>query len=200
MRASPLASGADHRDHGPPTSQPHASRAGDRARRLAMTSSRTLPSAWSFGDVVTALASAAAIVSLFLPWFGVSLGWVGVTASGLKVHGYLWVVLVLNAAELLLIAGSVRSHGLSDRLPAAREAVLAELSLLSLAIVVVAFFAKEGAGVGWRYGAVVALAAAAVGALATLGAALSRRARRVWGAPPRRPRARGWPAPPPAGS
>ena len=135
---------------------------------------RAAPRGIAPGEFLAALASVALVVSVFLPWFGVDLGPIGVSASGLKVHDYLWIVVVLSAAELLLLA---RTGGAaSDRSRVSRQAVVAELAFLNLVIVLVAFFTKGASDAVWRDGAVLGIAAAALGALGALLQASPRRA------------------------
>ena len=66
-------------------------------------------SRWTERDRIAGIASAALLISLFLPWFGVSFLGMSVTADGLESHGYLRIVLVLCLAILgYLPCASVR--------------------------------------------------------------------------------------------
>jgi hypothetical protein len=128
-------------------------------------------------DVISALMGVVISVSLFLPWYGVAVGTVGVTASGLKVHPYLWVAFALCLVQLGSLAVAARAPATRVLAPVHREALLAELNVLTLALVGVAFFAKGSAAAGWHEGAVVALAAAGFGTLVKLAVTLSLPAR-----------------------
>lgn len=133
------------------------------------------PAPWSASDGVSAVSAVVVAVSLFLPWYGVAIGFVGVTASGLSVHSYLWVAFALCILQLLALLVASRQPEPPSRVPVRRDALAAECSLLALALVVAAFLAKGSAASGWHYGAFVALSAAAVGAVVKLAAAVSGR-------------------------
>lgn len=135
-------------------------------------------SRWSSTDVVAGIATLVVVVALFLPWFGVSLGVVGLSVSGLTAHGYLYLVLVLGLIELgylVIVAGLPEMRA---RLPMPHETFLTALNAVNLVIVLVAFANKGPSGVGWRFGAFVALVAAIVAALPKFAISLSGRVRR----------------------
>jgi len=124
----------------------------------------------SFSELVEGLVALVVAVSVFLPWFGVPIGPIGVSVTGVKDHPYLSVALVLCLIELAVLAAGMRV-GRLGRLPARREILLAEINVLTLAVVVSAFVAKGSALAGWRFGAWMALGAAGAGALFSLAAA-----------------------------
>lgn len=128
------------------------------------------------GELVALLAAAVVAVSLFLPWYGIAVGSVGVTASGLAVHSYLWVAFALCIALVLYVALALLAPAVAVAVPAHPAAIVAELQLLTLALVVVGFFAKAPAA-GWCYGSVMAVAAAGAGTAVGLAGALSPAAR-----------------------
>jgi hypothetical protein len=135
-------------------------------------------SRWSSTDVVSGVATIAVLVALFLPWFGVSLGVVGLTVSGLTAHGYLYLVLVLGLVELCYLVALAGLPEIRTRLPLPHEAFLSTLNAVDLVIVLIAFANKGPSGIGWRYGAFVALVAALVAALPKVAISLSGRLRR----------------------
>jgi hypothetical protein len=117
-------------------------------------------------------------ISLFLPWFGVSIGVIGVTVDGLTAHGYLYLSLILCLAEmgyLVAIAGMPEIRG---RFPVPHELLLTAINAINLLIVVIAFLDKGGSGIGWRFGAFVGLVAAIIAALPKVAISLSGRVRR----------------------
>jgi len=130
----------------------------------------------SIGELVEGLAALVVAVSVFLPWFGVLIGPFGVSATGVKDHPYLYVALVLSLIELAVLATGMRTGGLG-KLSLRRELLLAEINVLTLAIVVLAFVAKGNGLAGWRLGAWMAVGAAGAGAVASLVVARFARAR-----------------------
>jgi hypothetical protein len=103
-------------------------------------------------------------ISLFLPWFNANLGIVTVSASGLSVHGFLYITLILS----LFIIGFVVAETLGLwKLPAAsalsRDQILLGATGINLILVLIAFLDKPGGhGVGWDWGSFVGLIAAVV--------------------------------------
>jgi hypothetical protein len=104
-------------------------------------------------------ASAVLIITLFLPWFGISGGGISVTASGFSAHGHLVIALLTAIA---LIAYLVMRAGWGDlpvRLPVAHQPLLLAATSLQLLIVLIAFLVKP-AFTGWQFGAYLGLIAA----------------------------------------
>jgi hypothetical protein len=102
-------------------------------------------------------------ISLFLTWFS----YAGFGISGLSAHGYLYVVFIVAIALLGLLAAEVSGVW---KVPASsalgRDQILLIGTTINFVLVLIAFLLKPGGygfhGVGWSYGAFVALAAAVV--------------------------------------
>ena len=122
-------------------------------------------SRWSLADRIAGVASIVLFISLFLSWFGVSVIGITVTASGVSAHGFLYIVMIiciLEVAYLVLRAGW-------DRLPISTNiphlSVMMVATIVNLVLVFIAFVDKPGgSGVGWEFGAFLALIAAVVAA------------------------------------
>jgi len=116
-------------------------------------------SRWTRTDRITGISTLVLLISLFLPWFGISLFGINAEADGLTAHGYLYLVLVV----CLAITGYlVATAGLAE-LPAAfplthRQRLLAATGL-NAALVLLAFLIKPTA-TSWRFGAFGAVIAA----------------------------------------
>jgi hypothetical protein len=122
------------------------------------------PAAISHVDRLVGGGTLILFISLFLPWFRVSFSFGSASASGLSVHGFLYVTLILS----LFIIGFVLAETLGLwKLPEgsgiAREQVLLGATIVNLILVLIAFLDKPGgSGVGWDWGAFVGLVAAVV--------------------------------------
>jgi hypothetical protein len=145
---------------------------------------------WAVGDLLLAGGSVVLAIALFLPWFSASVHFggrfsagggfspVGVagnlhgTADGPRVHGYLWVVLVLVLATLAILALRPYLAALAASLPSLRQLLLATTGL-ALLVTLLGFASRPTAGgtagplgitvsVSWSYGAFLAVLAAAV--------------------------------------
>jgi hypothetical protein len=123
---------------------------------------------WSRNDRITGIATLVLFISLFLPWFGVSVSFHGIglgnyEADGLTAHGYLYIVLIL---ALVLIGYLVVRAGmaeLTDKVPVGHELLILGITAVNAVLVILAFLFKPGgSGVGWRWGAFVGLVAAIV--------------------------------------
>jgi hypothetical protein len=118
-------------------------------------------------DRIVGGATLVLFISMFLPWFSVSLGAFTVSADGLTGHGYFYIPFFISIAVIALLAAQAlglwkvpASSGVS------RDQVLLVATVVSLVIVVLGFVLKPGGGgVGWSWGAFVGLAAAIVAAL-----------------------------------
>jgi hypothetical protein len=137
------------------------------------------------------LFSVVMLVSLFLPWFGVTATIGGKTftgsASGTGAHGYLWLVFALVLVVLLVLVGPELIARAPARLPSPRQLIVGAAGL-SFLLVLLAFIAKPPgttvsspsgfaglqlqitASTGWSYGAWIALVASILAFLAALGA------------------------------
>lgn len=121
-------------------------------------SARLDASRWTRADWITGTGTLVLLISLFLPWFGISVLGFSAEADGLTAHGYLYLVLVV----CLAIAGYLAASGLAV-LPAAlplthRQRLLAATGL-NTALVLLAFLVKPTA-TSWRFGAFAAVIAA----------------------------------------
>jgi zinc-ribbon domain len=142
-----------------------AAPAADASSRSAVPAYRFEASRWSLADRIAGVASIVLFISLFLSWFGVSVIGITVTASGVSAHGFLYIVMIiciLEVAYLVLRAGW-------DRLPISANiphlSVMMVATIVNLVLVFIAFIDKPGgSGVGWEFGAFLALIAAIVAA------------------------------------
>jgi hypothetical protein len=120
---------------------------------------------WSLADRISGVATIVLFISLFLAWFGVSVIGITVTASGVSAHGYLYLVMIiciLIVAYLALRAGWDALPG-GINLPHLTTMLVA--TIVNLVIVFIGFIFKPGgSGVGWQFGAFLALIAAIVAA------------------------------------
>jgi hypothetical protein len=115
-------------------------------------------------DRITGIATLILFIALFLPWFKVDFTFGTASASGLTIHGYLYITLILSLAIIAFVA--VEALGLW-KLPSSsqvgREQLLLIATTINLVLVLIAFLFKPGGhGVGWDWGSFVALVAAAV--------------------------------------
>jgi hypothetical protein len=121
---------------------------------------------WSLADRIAGVATIVLFISLFLAWFGLSVIGITVTASGVSAHGYLYIVMIISiliVAYLALRAGWDELPG-GINLPHVVTMMVA--TLVNLLLVFIAFIDKPGgSGVGWEYGAFLALIAAIVAAV-----------------------------------
>jgi len=120
---------------------------------------------WSRADWIAGIASIVLFISLFLSWFGVTVIGITVTASGVSAHGFLYVVMVICIVEVAYLV--VRAGW--DKIPVEMNlphlTVMLVLTLVNLVLVFIAFIDKPGgSGVGWEFGAFLALIAAIVAA------------------------------------
>lgn len=130
---------------------------------------------WSPTDLVSGVASLVLFISLFLAWYGVSIGPISVTGDAL-VHGYMYIPLILCLAELAYLVGIAGMPELRSRLPVPHEMFLTVINIINLVMVVIGFLDKSGAG--WRFGAFIGLIAAIVAAAPKLALSLSARVRK----------------------
>ena len=123
---------------------------------------------WSMADRIAGIATIVLFISLFLPWFTVSIGIAGVSLSGSVNglwHGWMYLTLILSiviVAYLVLLAGW-------DKLPVSQEVphltVMMTATIVNAVLVLIAFIDKPGGGAtGWGFGAVLGLIAALVAA------------------------------------
>jgi len=103
-------------------------------------------------------------IALFLPWFDASNSFITVSVSGLSAHGYLWIPLILAIAIVALVVAEVLGlWKLPTTSQLSRDQLLLVATTINFVLVLIAFLLKPGgSGVGWDWGAFVALAAAVV--------------------------------------
>jgi hypothetical protein len=119
---------------------------------------------WTLADRIAGIATLLLFISLFLPWFTVSLGFVSGSVNGLW-HGWMYLTLILCIviiAYLVLLAGW-------EKLPISQDVphltVMMIATIVNAVLVVIAFIDKPGGGgVGWGFGAFLGLLAALVAA------------------------------------
>ena len=124
---------------------------------------------WSLADRICGIASFILFISLFLSWFSASLGPISVSASGLSVHGWLYITLILCIAIIIYLA--LRAGW--DEIPVGTKiphlTVMMVATIVNLVLVFIAFIDKPGGagfgtGIGWDFGAFLGLIAAVVAA------------------------------------
>jgi hypothetical protein len=103
-------------------------------------------------------------IALFLPWFKVNFGFGSASASGLSVHGFLYITLILAIGIIAFIAAEILGLW---KLPASsalpRDQILLIATAINFVLVLIAFLDKPGGhGVGWDFGAFIGLVAAVV--------------------------------------
>jgi hypothetical protein len=99
------------------------------------------------------------LISYFLPWYGFG----GFSADGLSSHGYLYIALLLTIALLIYIGARAGRDSLPINSSFAHAPMMLVATLVNFVLVALAFLFKPG-GVGWQFGAFLALIAAAVAA------------------------------------
>jgi hypothetical protein len=112
------------------------------------------------------------IISLFLPWFTVSGGFLSASVNGLW-HGYMYIALILAIAELAYLVLRAGFEQLPFRLPLEPEQALLVATAVVFALTVLSFVFKPAgasdafASVSWSWGigAFIGLAAAVVAVL-----------------------------------
>lgn len=139
-----------------------------RATAGTTTAFRFDPSRLSSAERLIGVGTLVLLISLFLPWYGVTVLGFSAQADGLTGHGYLYVVLII----CLAIAGYLVAYaGMPlPSLPLTHRQRLLAATGLNGVIVLLAFLVKPGDS-GWRFGAFLGLLAAIV---AVVGAARSR--------------------------
>jgi hypothetical protein len=117
----------------------------------------------SQADRIAGAASVVLLISLFLPWFSVSILGISASASGTTVHGYLWLVFILCLAIVAFLVFGAGFDQSPVTLPVARETLLLAATGINLLLVLLAFFFRPGAGsfhASWDFGAFIGLIAA----------------------------------------
>jgi hypothetical protein len=103
---------------------------------------------WTENDRIAGAGSAILLISLFLPWFGITLFGTSVTEDGLTSHGYLSIVMIICLAILGYLI--LRISPVRPVLPPPRrhEQLLLAATAVNFALVVAGFIATPG-GAGW---------------------------------------------------
>src|SRR5436305_1326252 len=117
---------------------------------------------WSQTERITGIATVLLMISLFLPWFSVSIGPFSASVSGTTAHGYLWLVFFLCLAIIGFLVVAAGFQAMPFTLPMGRDVLLLAATGINLLLVLLAFFVNSGLfnGVGWSFGAFIALIAA----------------------------------------
>ncbi|HUO49525.1 MAG TPA: hypothetical protein VMU09_11890 [Acidimicrobiales bacterium] len=122
-------------------------------------------------DRISGIATLVLLISIFLPWFSVSVGALGISASasgsGTSAHGYLWIVFFISLAIIVYLIARAMMEKLPFELPLAHEQVLLIATGVNLLITLIAWIFKPASGFGavkvsWAWGSFVALIAAIV--------------------------------------
>ncbi|HEX6448835.1 MAG TPA: hypothetical protein VF060_05175 [Trebonia sp.] len=124
-------------------------------------------------DKVAGAASLVLLISLFLPWYTVSVPGASDTLSGAGIHRFLWLAVLLSVVVLTyLIVHATVGWDSTPMNRLSREPVLLSLSVVQLVLVIIPFFDVpdtliRNVTVGFAYGAYVGLVAA-IAALVTV--------------------------------
>ena len=107
-------------------------------------------------------ATLALLVSFWLPWYSASVGPFSASVDGLSAHGWLFLAVLDSIIVVLYVLITAFGAGdLAEQGRLSKEQLLAMLTGLNLALVVLAFLLKPS-GFSWSWAAYVALAAAIV--------------------------------------
>jgi hypothetical protein len=118
-----------------------------RARAVSAVTAWFSPGRWSQNDMIIAVAALVLAVSLFVPWYkaivringravsGFLIDPPG-TASGMAVHGYLWVVFALALLQLAVLLARYAPTRRALPLPGYRQLLVVTSGLTSLAVLV----------------------------------------------------------------
>ena len=112
-------------------------------------------------DQVVGASSLILIITLFLPWFGVSLGGYSASESGFDAHGYLIIPLLTAIALIAYLVMRAGWDHLPWKLPIEHAPLLLVGTGIQALIVLLAFLFKPP-GTDWQFGAYLGLLAALV--------------------------------------
>jgi thiosulfate reductase cytochrome b subunit len=132
---------------------------------------------WSISDAVIGLSSVVLVVSLFLNWFTLHIGSViSASRSGTYVHAYLWAAFALSVELCVYLVARLFTGDLGFRGRIAQDTGLLLLSAGSVAVILIAFLGKPKLVAphttiiaGWSYGAYMAVAAAGLALVVSVG-------------------------------
>lgn len=123
-------------------------------------------------DQIVGGATLVLFISLFLPWFTVSVRGFGSGSVNGLYHGYMYIDLILALAILAFLVVRAGFDELPFRLPVGPEQALLAVTGLNLLLALISFVFKPasvlGISVGWGIGAFIGLIAA-IAAVAPLG-------------------------------
>jgi zinc-ribbon domain len=144
----------------PPPAAPAAASSGSSVAAYKFDAAR-----WSLADRIAGGATIVLFISLFLSWFGITVIGVTVTASGVSAHGWLYIVMIICILEIayLVLRAGWDQLPVNANIPHLMTMMIA--TIVNLVLVFIAFVDKPGgSGVGWEFGAFLALIAAIVAA------------------------------------
>ena len=115
-------------------------------------------------DQIVGVATLVLFISLFLPWFTVSMRGFGSGSVNGLYHGYMYIDLILALAILAFLVVRAGFDELPFRLPVGPEQALLAVTCLNLLLALISFVFKPasvlGISVGWGIGAFIGLIAA----------------------------------------
>jgi len=125
-------------------------------------------SRWSQADRIAGGATLVLLISFFLPWFSYRFGSSLISGTyswnGL-VHGYLYIGVIICLAILAYLVALAGFEQLPFKMPIGHEGAILIATVVNLLLTFIAFIDKPyGFGVGWSFGAFIALIAAVVAA------------------------------------
>jgi hypothetical protein len=112
-------------------------------------------------DAIIGISTLVLLISLFLPWYGVSVLGFSAEVDALTGHGYLYLVLFICLAIGVYLVASAGYEKLPFHLPLSHRQLLLAATGLNAVLVLLAFLVKPGDS-GWRFGAFAGLLAALV--------------------------------------
>jgi thiosulfate reductase cytochrome b subunit len=132
---------------------------------------------WSIPDVVVGLSSVVLVVALFLNWFTLHLGAVAsASRSGTYVHAYLWAAFALSVELCVYLVARLFLGDQRFRDRILQDVALAMLCAGSVAVTLIAFLGRPKLVAphttiiaGWSYGAYMAVAAAGLALVVSVG-------------------------------
>lgn len=117
----------------------------------------------SQADRIAGVATLVLFISLFLPWFGASVGMFSVSVNGLW-HGWMYIPLILSLALMGYLVVRAGFAEMPFRLPLTHDKLLLAGTVVNAILTVLSFLLKPS-GTGWQFGAFIGLIAAVVAAL-----------------------------------
>jgi hypothetical protein len=120
-------------------------------------------------DKVVAVATFVTMISIWMPWFTVSVVGYSGSASGTAAHGWLWLEFLLALVLIAYLVARVAWDKLPFNLPVAHAPLLIVGTAVQLLLILIAFIAVPSSGdsaisVGWGFGAFLGLLGALVAA------------------------------------